>query len=59
MYWWHLVNKNENSMLYKFYIAQKESPVKGDWVNLLNNDKAEFGIDEDDEKLQAKYQNKQ
>ena len=33
LYWWHLVNKNKNSMLYKVYEAQKFSSVKGDWMH--------------------------
>lgn len=35
MYWWHLIHKDKNSMLYKVYKAQKDNPVKGDWVQSL------------------------
>ena len=51
MYWWHLVNTEDDSMLHKFYAAQKLFPVKGDWVNDLDNDKKEFEIEFDDEEL--------
>ena len=42
LYWWNLVNQNKNSMLYKVYTAQTNKPVKGDWVNLLKEDKKNF-----------------
>ena len=51
LYWWHLVNKNKDSMLFKVYDAQKLDSVKDDWINFLNLDKKEFDIDLDDEKL--------
>ena len=59
MYWWHLVNKDEDSMLHKFYKAQQNNAVKGDWVNSLLKDKQEFNIDVDDETLKIKFKTKQ
>lgn len=59
MYWWHIVNKDENSMLYKFYKAQQNNLVKSDWVNSLNKDKEEFNIDFDDDMLKTKFKTKQ
>ena len=32
MYWWHLVKQNDDRLLSKFYKAQKNRPVKGDWI---------------------------
>ena len=58
MYWWHLVNTKEDSMLHKFYNAQKLNPVKGDWVNDLDKDKIEFEIEYDDEEFKGMFKTK-
>ena len=39
MYWHHIVKLGKNSLLNKFYTAQQNQPVKGDWVKLLEKDK--------------------
>ena len=44
LYWWNIINLEEDSMLYKVYIAQKNKPVRGDWVKLLDEDKKEFNL---------------
>ena len=33
-------------MLKKFFNAQNENPVRGDWVSQVNNDLAELGIEQ-------------
>ena len=59
MYWWHIVNKDNTSMLHNVYSAQKSFPVRGDWSNLLDKDKKDFDIDCDDNQLKLKYKSKQ
>ena len=52
MYWWTILH-----MLYKIYSVQKMSAIQGDWIKLLQVDKALFKItlsDEEMEKL-SKY----
>ena len=44
MYWWHLVNLSEDKMLYKFYQAQRNNPVKDDWTTQIDKDKEELNI---------------
>ena len=39
-----LVNSDENSMLYKFFQAQWEFPVRGDWVLQCNQDLIDFNL---------------
>ena len=59
MYWWHLINKDKETMLYKVYDAQNCIPVKGDWVNFLNSDNEKCCLIFDDETLKTKYKTKQ
>ena len=40
-------------MLFKVYEGQKNNPVNGDWVNSLNKDKEDFGIEMDNDNLIA------
>ena len=51
MYWWHLVNQDKNTLISKFYNAQKNIPVKGDWTNQIDTDKANLNIQMKDEDL--------
>ena len=36
---WHIVNAETDSLLNKFYRAQKLKPVKNDWVLKIEEDK--------------------
>ena len=51
LYWHHVINAGKNSLLNKFYQAQKNMPVKGDWINLIENDKKDFNISYNDNDL--------
>ena len=53
IYWHHLVNLKNDSLLKKFYEAQLNQPVKGDWVTLLKKDKDDFQIKFTDEELKG------
>ena len=44
MYLWHIVNRDKSELIYRVYEAQKNSPVIGDWCNLVESDKIELGI---------------
>ena len=52
-----LVNQEKNCMLYKFFIAQWENPVTGDWVLQVKNDLSDFGLSHDLSSLEARSQN--
>ena len=52
-----LVNQDKNCMLYKFFIAQWENPVTGDWVLQVKNDLSDFGLSHDLSCLKARSQN--
>ena len=51
LYWWHILHVDKAEMIYRVYLAQKLSPVAGDWVNLLEKDKEEFQIKISDEEI--------
>ena len=53
MYWWHIVNRDKSELIYRVYVAQKNSPVTGDWCNLVESDKIELGISLTDNELQT------
>ena len=57
MYWWSLVRLSEDKMLSKFYYAQKNNPVKDDWINQVDKDKKELNINlnDNDIKRMSKY----
>ena len=44
MYLWHILTRNENELIHRAYQTQSISSVKGDWVRLVNSDKAELEI---------------
>ena len=44
MYLWHILTRNENELIHRTYKTQSISSVKGDWVRLVNSDKAELEI---------------
>ena len=34
----HIITREDNELIKKVYMKQKESPVKGDWIHSLRND---------------------
>ena len=42
MYWWEILQKGENELVYKFYSAQKLRPVKNDFVVQIQEDLLEI-----------------
>ena len=52
LYWWNIIHVDKSEMIYRVYRAQKLSPVCGDWVTLLERDKAQFGVSLSDEDIQ-------
>ena len=57
MYWWHIEKLREEKMLSKFLKAQKNNPVRNDWILQVTKDKEEFNIDIDDTELKKMSKN--
>ena len=53
MYWWHINNTDNSSLINRVYQAQKINPVKNDWVHQVSQDKKDFNIDIDDSKKRS------
>ena len=45
MYLHYILNQEENSLLVKFFQAQKDDPVKGDWTNQVQSDMKDIGLE--------------
>ena len=56
MYWWEILKKGENELVYKFYSAQKLKPVKNDFVLQIAADLNEIEWDISD--MEAKNMSK-
>ena len=41
---WYILNEDENSLLRRFFVAQCDNPVKGDWVKTINKDLEDLEI---------------
>ena len=41
----YILNEDDDSLLKRFFTAQRESPLKGDWVTTVTEDMQELGID--------------
>ena len=61
MYYWHILQKDRNELLYKFYLAQKLKPTTKDWVLQIEKDKKDLNLTIDDEEVSkmSKYKFKQ
>ena len=49
----YILSDKEDSLLSKVFRAQCEKPVRGDWVNTVNNDLKELNINLDFEQIKA------
>ena len=44
MFYWHIITRNEDELLYKFFAAQKLAPSEHDWVHQLEKDKVDINL---------------
>ena len=44
MYLHYILNQDENSLLFKFFLAQKNDPVKGDWTEQVQSDMKDIDL---------------
>ena len=66
MYLWHILHRDGDELIRKIYEAQKCLSVRGDWTELVEAEKAKYGISESDseiaemsrEKFKSKIQKK-
>ena len=53
MYLHHIVSVSENEIIHKVYSAQKNNPVKGDWVLKVGDDMAKIGLNIEENKIKS------
>ena len=53
MFYWHILTRNENDLLFKFFTAQKMAPNVHDWVWQIEKDKADLNLQMSEEKIKA------
>ena len=58
LYYWHLLHREKDELIFKFYTVQNYSPSEGDWVQLVKKDISDIrlGLSEAEIKTMSKYQ---
>ena len=51
MYYWHILTRNKDELIFKFYSAQKYSPSKGDWFHQVRKDLVDLQIELNEEEI--------
>ena len=51
LYLHEVLTRPTSELIYQIYIAMKESPLKDDWIHLINKDLVKFGIETSDESI--------
>ena len=58
MFFKHILNTKEQSLLHKFFTFQKASPVKHDWVNQIRLDMETVHLNLTDDEIREMSKNK-
>ena len=58
LYYWHILHREKDELIFKFYTVQNISPSEGDWVQLVKKDISDIrlGLSEAEIKTMSKYQ---
>ena len=57
MFYWHLLNKDQEELLYKFLAAQQLSTSKNDWIQQVRKDMKEIKLELNDETIKNMSKN--
>ena len=55
LYWHTILTRNKEELTSQIYHAMKQSPLKGDWINLLNDDLEKVDLSLEDEELVSRF----
>ena len=58
LYLWHILHLQESELVARIYRSQKLTPRRGDWVNLVENDKNKLELSCDDSEIAQMSKNK-
>ena len=53
LYYWHILQRNKEELIFRFYTAQKCSPSEGDWGNQITKDKADIKLELSDAEIKS------
>ena len=45
LFYWHILHRDKDELLFKFYNVQRWSPSEGDWVLQVRKDMADINLD--------------
>ena len=51
MYYWHIIHQSENELIRKVYDVQGAVYTKGDWFQMMKNEKEKYDILSTDEEV--------
>ena len=51
MYYWHILTRNKDELLFKFYSAQKYLPSEGDWFHQVKKDLVDLKLELNEEEI--------
>lgn len=53
LYYWHILHRNKNELLFKFYSAQKYAPSEDDWLYQIQKDMADLKLNLSEEEIMS------
>ena len=58
MYWWQILTRDKNELIFKCYQIMKLMPVKHDWIHLIEEDKKIFNLKLSEDEVRNMSKNK-
>ena len=53
LYYWHLLHRDKDELIYKFYSAQKYLPSEGDWILQVKKDLTDLNLELSDSEIRS------
>ena len=53
MYYWHVLHREKDELLFKFFSAQKHTPSEGDWIFQIKRDMADLKLELSEAEIKA------
>ena len=53
LFYWHILNRDKDELLSKFYTVQRYSPSKGDWVHQIQKDMTDLKMQQSEDEIRS------
>ena len=53
LFYWHILHREKDELLFKFYNVQRWSPSEGDWVLQVRKDMTDINLDLSEEEIKS------